>query len=61
VAGFAFGWSATRRRRLSRLRSDCRQALPVFGIPEADQKELLEALDQSLMKSTERGDEEGER
>ncbi len=30
-------------------RSDFRQALPVFGVPEDVQKELLEALDQSLI------------
>jgi hypothetical protein len=30
-------------------RSDFRQALPVFGVPEAVQKELLEALDRNLI------------
>lgn len=38
-------------------RLDFRQALPVFGVPEAVQKELLKALDQYLMKSTKRDDE----
>jgi hypothetical protein len=33
-------------------RSDFRQAMPVFGIPEAVQKELLEALDQYLIKGS---------
>ena len=42
-------------------RSDFRQTLPVFGVPEAVQKELLEALDQYLMKSTKRDDEEVDR
>lgn len=42
-------------------RPDFRQALPVFGVPEDVQKELFEALDRYLMKSTKRDDEEEDR
>ena len=42
-------------------RSNFRLALPVFGVPEDVQKELLESLDQYLMKSTKRDDEEVDR
>jgi hypothetical protein len=41
-------------------RSDFRQALPVFGVPEAVQKELLEALDQYLIKGSRREGNAGE-
>lgn len=42
-------------------RLDFRQAMPVFGVPEAVQKELFESLDQYLTKSTKRDDEEEDR
>ena len=42
-------------------RLDFRQAMPVFGVPEQVQKELLESLDQYLIKSTKRDDEEVDR
>lgn len=42
-------------------RSDFRQAMPVFGVPEDVQKELLEELDRYLMKSKKRDDEEVDR
>ena len=41
-------------------RSDFRQAMPVFGVPEAVQKELLEALDQYLIKGSRREGNAGE-
>jgi hypothetical protein len=41
-------------------RSDFRQAMPVFGVPEDVQKELLEALDQYLIKGSRREGNAGE-
>lgn len=41
-------------------RSDFRQAMPVFGVPESVQKELLEALDQYLIKGSRREGNAGE-